>query len=50
LRELFGVTPEQFCARARGNVGLCERGTRLFAEEEMVTVSGLETYVRVQGA
>ncbi|MET9834554.1 hypothetical protein ABZ078_35880 [Streptomyces sp. NPDC006385] len=49
LRELFGVTPEQFCARARGDVRLCERGTRLFVEEKLVTVSGLEEYVRVQG-
>ncbi|MFH0517560.1 hypothetical protein ACHBTE_10315 [Streptomyces sp. M41] len=49
LRELFGVTPEQFIARARGDVRLCERGTRLFEEEKLVTVSGLEEYVRVQG-
>ncbi len=49
LRELFGVTPEQFCARARGDVDLCERGTRLFVEEKLVTTSGLEPYVRVRG-
>ncbi|WP_399881973.1 hypothetical protein ACGH7X_04860 [Streptomyces sp. BBFR51] len=47
LRELFGVTPEEFCARARARADrrLCERGTRLFAEEERVTASGLERYV-----
>ncbi|WP_328431000.1 MULTISPECIES: hypothetical protein [unclassified Streptomyces] len=45
LRELFGVTPEEFCARARADVGLCEQGTRVFAEEKLVTVSGLERYV-----
>ncbi|MDQ0389293.1 hypothetical protein J2S54_006113 [Streptomyces sp. DSM 42143] len=45
LRELFGVTPEEFCARARADRRLCERGTRLFAEEERVTASGLERYV-----
>jgi hypothetical protein len=45
LRELFGVTPEEFCARARADAGLCERGTRVFAEEKLVTVSGLERYV-----
>lgn len=48
LRELFGVTPDQFCARARADARLCERGTRLFAEEKLVTASGLERYVRVQ--
>jgi hypothetical protein len=48
LRELFGVTPEEFCARARADRRLCERGTRLFAEEKRVTASGLERYVRVQ--
>ncbi|MGC9500870.1 hypothetical protein [Streptomyces sp. WG7] len=46
LRELFGATPEEFCARARADRRLCERGTRLFAEEERVTASGLERYVR----
>ncbi|WP_406438416.1 hypothetical protein OHB14_54305 [Streptomyces sp. NBC_01613] len=45
LRELFGATPEEFCARARADAGLCERGTRVFAEEKRVTVSGLERYV-----
>ncbi|MDT0610528.1 hypothetical protein [Streptomyces lancefieldiae] len=45
LRELFGVTPEEFCARARADRRLCERGTRLFAEEKRVTASGLERYV-----
>jgi hypothetical protein len=45
LRELFGSTPEEFCARARADRRLCERGTRLFAEERRVTPSGLERYV-----
>jgi hypothetical protein len=45
LRELFGVTPEEFCARARGDARLCARGTRLFAEQEWVTESGLEPYL-----
>lgn len=44
LRELFGVTPEEFCARARADRRLCDRGTRLFAEEQRVTASGLERY------
>jgi hypothetical protein len=44
-RELFGVTPEEFCARARADHRLCERGTRLFAEEERVTASGLERHL-----
>ncbi|MFE6281263.1 hypothetical protein [Streptomyces sp. NPDC057877] len=48
LRELFGVTPEEFCARARADRALCARGTRLFVEEELVTASGLEGYVRPQ--
>jgi hypothetical protein len=48
LRELFGVTPEEFCARARADARLCARGTRLLAEEKLVTASGLERYVRVQ--
>jgi hypothetical protein len=45
LRELFGTTPEEFCARARADRRLCERATRLFAEERRVTASGLEHYV-----
>jgi hypothetical protein len=45
LRELFGVSPEEFCARARADLRLCARGTRLFAEEGLVTVCGLERYV-----
>ncbi|MER6417873.1 hypothetical protein [Streptomyces sp. NPDC001137] len=45
LRELFGVTPEEFCTRARADAGLCERGSRVFAEEKLVTESGLERYV-----
>ncbi|MFF7972557.1 hypothetical protein [Streptomyces sp. NPDC007905] len=44
LRELFGLTPEEFCARARVDVALCARGTRLFAEQKWVTASGLEPY------
>ncbi|WP_329214063.1 hypothetical protein OG352_03100 [Streptomyces sp. NBC_01485] len=47
LRHLFGVTPEEFCARARADARLCERGTRLFAEEKLVTGSGLE-HLRVR--
>ncbi|WP_371596865.1 hypothetical protein [Streptomyces sp. NBC_00564] len=46
LRELFGDTPEEFCARARFDRALCARGTRLFAEEGLATPSGLEGYVR----
>ncbi|WP_460061973.1 hypothetical protein [Streptomyces sp. YKOK-I1] len=42
LRRLFGTTPEEFVARARSDVRLCERGTRLLAEEDRVTHSGLE--------
>ncbi|MCT9141572.1 hypothetical protein [Streptomyces violarus] len=45
FRELFGVVPEEFSARARGDRRLCERGTRLFIEEKLVTSSGLERYV-----
>lgn len=45
LRALFGTTPEEFCARARADRRLCDRGTRLFAEEKRVTASGLERYV-----
>jgi hypothetical protein len=48
LRELFGVTPEEFCARARADRELCRRGTRLFKEEKLVTASGLERLVRPQ--
>ncbi|MFJ9243738.1 hypothetical protein [Streptomyces sp. NPDC101776] len=48
LRMLFGRTPEEFCARVRGDRGLCERGTRLFREEGLVTVSGLEGFVGPQ--
>lgn len=48
LRKLFGATPAEFCARARADRQLCERGTRLFAEEKLVTASGLERYVRAQ--
>ncbi|MFD7699595.1 hypothetical protein [Streptomyces caelestis] len=44
LRELFGVSPEEFCARARADPLLCARGTRLFAEEGLVTACGLERY------
>lgn len=44
LRELFGATPEEFCARARRDAVLCARGTRLFAEQKWVTESGLEPY------
>lgn len=50
LRELFGVTVEEFCARARADARLCEQGTRLFAEEKLVTASGLERYLRVEPA
>jgi hypothetical protein len=42
LRRLFGTTPEEFCARARADAGLCRRGTQVFAEERLVTKSGLE--------
>ncbi|MFF4353060.1 hypothetical protein [Streptomyces sp. NPDC001530] len=45
LRELFGKTPEEFCARARFDAELCARGTRLFAEERLTMASGLERYV-----
>ncbi|MFG2882649.1 hypothetical protein ACGFYV_10085 [Streptomyces sp. NPDC048297] len=44
LRMLFGETPEEFCARARADAGLCDRGTRLFADQAWVTESGLEPY------
>ncbi|WSL13704.1 hypothetical protein OG194_41540 [Streptomyces sp. NBC_01288] len=42
LRTLFGRTPEEFCERARTDRELCERGNRLFQEEGLVTMSGLE--------
>ncbi|GGZ35695.1 hypothetical protein [Streptomyces poonensis] len=45
LRELFGRTPEEFSARARFDRGLCDKGTRVFAEEGMAVASGLERYV-----
>ncbi|MFJ9627067.1 hypothetical protein ACIRU8_05115 [Streptomyces sp. NPDC101175] len=48
LRRLFGRTPEEFCARARGDREVCERGTRLFRAEGLVTVSGLERFVGPQ--
>jgi hypothetical protein len=48
LRKLFGRTPEEFCARARTDRELCERGTRLFREEGLLTVSGLEYLVLPQ--
>ncbi|TXS46394.1 hypothetical protein EAO75_27150 [Streptomyces sp. uw30] len=47
LRELFGATPEEFCARARADAGLCARGTLVFAQEKLVTASGLEARLRV---
>ncbi|MGP3637195.1 hypothetical protein ACTU45_28280 [Streptomyces sp. 24-1644] len=45
LREWFGDTPEEFSSRARGDDQLCEKGTRLFRDEERITRSGLENYV-----
>ncbi len=45
LRELLGVTPEEFSARARADATLCAVATRLFAEHQWVTRSGLEPYV-----
>lgn len=48
LRGLFGVSAEQFSARSRADPVLCARGTRVFAEEGMVTASGLERYVRTR--
>lgn len=50
LRELFGATPEEFCARARADAGLCARGTLVFAQEKLVTASGLEARLRVRGS
>ncbi|MFJ9348031.1 hypothetical protein [Streptomyces sp. NPDC101237] len=46
LRKLFGATPEEFCARARADAGLCRRATRLFAEQRWAVPSGLEEYLR----
>ncbi|EMF58117.1 MULTISPECIES: hypothetical protein [Streptomyces] len=46
LRALFGTTPDEFCALARGDRGRCVRGRELFAEHGWTTVSGLESYVR----
>ncbi|MEU9453546.1 hypothetical protein [Streptomyces sp. NPDC048277] len=48
LRGLFGVTPEEFCARARADAELCRQGTRLFAERSWAVASGLERYVGAQ--
>lgn len=45
LRDLFGTTPETFSARARADRELCEKGSRLFKEEGLVTAGGLERYV-----
>ncbi|MCX4759846.1 hypothetical protein OG562_02335 [Streptomyces sp. NBC_01275] len=42
LRQLFGETPEEFVTRARADAGRCAQGTRLFAQEKLVTASGLE--------
>lgn len=50
LRGLFGVTADEFCARARADAALCEQGTRLFAAEKLVTASGLERYLREERA
>ncbi|MGA5144198.1 hypothetical protein ACPCSF_03940 [Streptomyces griseoincarnatus] len=50
LRDLFGTTPEEFTARARADRELCEKGSRLFAEEGLVTTGGLEQYVTSSGA
>ncbi|MFE2041856.1 hypothetical protein ACFXAZ_13175 [Streptomyces sp. NPDC059477] len=44
LRELCGDTPERFCARVRSDPALSARGTLLFAQEKLVTASGLERY------
>lgn len=48
LRDLFGVTPEEFCARARFDRDRCDRGTQMFAAEGLVVASGLEPYVGVR--
>lgn len=48
MRELFGDSPEEFCERARGSLGLCARGTRLFRERGLVTSCGLERYAGSQ--
>ncbi|GAA2250906.1 hypothetical protein GCM10010145_18040 [Streptomyces ruber] len=50
LREMFGETPEEFSARARFDRGLCDKGTRVLAEEDLVVASGLERYVPPSGA
>ncbi|MFI1959173.1 hypothetical protein ACH46L_13690 [Streptomyces althioticus] len=50
LRDLFGTTPEEFAARASADRSLCEKGTRLFAEEGLVTTGGLERYITPDGA
>ncbi|MEU0909721.1 hypothetical protein [Streptomyces althioticus] len=50
LRSLFGTTPEEFAARASADGALCEKGTRLFAEEGLVTAGGLERYTALDGA
>ncbi|GAA1420371.1 hypothetical protein GCM10009601_18790 [Streptomyces thermospinosisporus] len=50
LRELFGATAEQFSARARADAELCAQGTRLFAEENRVTASGLERFCQQCGS
>ncbi|MFE9609685.1 hypothetical protein [Streptomyces sp. NPDC006012] len=50
LRELFGGTPEEFCARARADAGLCDRGTELFAKRGWATASGLERYTDARQA
>ncbi|WP_395759656.1 hypothetical protein OIE82_30760 [Streptomyces althioticus] len=49
LRDLFGTTPEEFTARARADRELCQKGSRLFAEEGLVTTGGLERYVTPPG-
>jgi hypothetical protein len=46
LRDLFGTTPDEFSARARGDRARCLRGRQVFAEQGWTTVSGLEPYVR----
>ncbi|MCG7526453.1 hypothetical protein MHW47_18625 [Streptomyces sp. OfavH-34-F] len=49
LREWFGGTPEEFSARALGDPGLCERGTRLLRDEGLTLASGLESLVAAPG-
>ncbi|CAM5243426.1 hypothetical protein SALBM217S_06465 [Streptomyces griseoloalbus] len=41
--------PGEFAARARADRALCEKGTRLFAEEGLVTTGGLERYTTSAG-